>query len=89
MSGRDWSEIVGAVGLFTLVTVVITVTIVQLATTWRAKATLARESEYRNLAEAAVRAQETTERMLAALGEQSAQMHAQLASIEHILKQVE
>ncbi len=89
MNGRDWSDVVGAIGVFTLLTVVISVTVVQLATTWRAKAALARESEYRTLADAAVRVQETTERMLAALGEQSGQMQAQLASIQDILKQVE
>ncbi|MEV8513705.1 hypothetical protein [Dactylosporangium sp. NPDC051484] len=89
MSGQDWTEVVGAIGLFALVITVISVTIVQLAATWRAKATLAREAEYRKLAETAVQTQEATERQLADLGERFGQMQTRLASIERILKQVE
>ena len=89
MTGQDWTEVVGAVGIFTLVTTVITVTIVQLATTWRAKAALAREAEYRKLAEVAVQTQEATERRLSGLDERFGQMQDRLASIERILKQVE
>ncbi|TDC54721.1 hypothetical protein E1258_23625 [Micromonospora sp. KC207] len=89
MSGQDWTEVVGAIGLFTLIITVISVTIVQLASTWRAKAALAREAEYRQLAEAAVQTQEATERRLAVLDEQVGQVQTRLASIERILKQVE
>ncbi|MBB2740555.1 UNVERIFIED_ORG: nitrate/nitrite-specific signal transduction histidine kinase [Microbispora rosea subsp. rosea] len=89
MSGHDWTEVVGAVGLFALITTVISVTVVQLAATWRAKVTLAREAEYRKLAEGAAQAQEATERRLAELGERFGQMQTRLASIERILEQVE
>jgi TolA-binding protein len=89
MSGQDWTEVVGAIGLFALITTVISVTIVQLAATWRAKAALAREAEYRKLAEVAVQTQEAAERRLAGLDERFGQMQDRLASIERILKQVE
>jgi hypothetical protein len=89
MSGQDWTEVVGAIGVFALVTTVITVTIVQLAATWRAKAALSREAEYRKLAEVTAQTQEATERRLASLDERFDQMQDRLASIERILKQVE
>ncbi|PZG02556.1 hypothetical protein [Micromonospora deserti] len=89
MSGQDWTEVVGAIGLIALITTVISVTIVQLGATWRAKAALAREAEYRQLTEAVVQTQEVTERRLADLGERFGTMQARLAEIERVLKQVE
>jgi len=89
MSEHDWTEVVGAIGIFTLLTVVITVTIVQLATSWRAKAALAREDGYRSLAESAVRTQEGTERQLAELGNRLTELDARMTSLERILKDVE
>jgi hypothetical protein len=68
MSEHDWTEVVGAIGLFTLVTTVITTIIVQVARTWRANAVLAREGQYRKLAETAVRTQEGIERQLTEVG---------------------
>jgi hypothetical protein len=82
MNWHQWQEIIGVTGVFVLITVVLTVTIVQLATTWRAKAALAREAEYRTLAEKAVRAQEETERQLR-------DVQRSLRSIEHVLKEVD
>ena len=89
MTGQDWTEVVGAIGLFTLVITVVTVTIVQVATTVRAKATLAREAEYRKLAESAIETQQAIERQLAELTEHSGRTQDRLASIERILTQVE
>jgi hypothetical protein len=89
MSGSDWAEVVGAVGLFAFVTTVITVIIVQVATTVRAKAALAREDEYRKLAEKAIQLQQDTERRLAALDDQLGRTQSRIASIEQVLKQVE
>jgi hypothetical protein len=89
MSGQDWTQVVGAVGLFTLVTVVISVTIVQLATTARAKAKLAREAEYRKLAETVAETQLIITRQLTELGVRAEQSHQQLSAIERILTQVE
>jgi hypothetical protein len=82
MSGQDLTEVVGAIGLFALVITVIAVTVVQLAASWRAKATLAREAEYRTLAETAVRTQEATERRLAALDEHIGQVQTRIAAID-------
>ncbi len=89
MKGQDWTEIIGAIGVFVLVITVITVSIVQFASTTRAKAVLAREAEYRKVAEAAAQTQEATGRRLADLDERFGQMQTRLASIEQILKQVE
>jgi uncharacterized glyoxalase superfamily metalloenzyme YdcJ len=89
MSEHDWTEVVGAIGIFTLLTTVITVTIVQLATSWRAKAMLAREDSFRTIAEASVRAQEQTERHLAELGTRLAELDSRMTSLERILKEVE
>ncbi|WP_086822906.1 hypothetical protein [Streptomyces sp. NRRL B-24572] len=82
MSGSDWTEVVGAAGLFLLITIVITVVVWQLGATHRAKAALAREGEYRRLAEAAVDVQQRTERQLEKVRER-------LESMERILKEVE
>jgi hypothetical protein len=89
MNGNDWTEVVGAFGIFAFITTVITVIIVQVATTIRAKAAVAREDEYRKLAERAVDLQEATQQRLIALDEQLGQTQSRLASIERILKQVE
>jgi hypothetical protein len=89
MSPYDWQEIIGVVGVFVLITSVTTIGIWQLAATWRAKAALTRESEYRALAERAVAAQEGAERRLGELGERFAEMQARLQSVERILKEVE
>jgi hypothetical protein len=89
MSGHDWAEAVGAVGIFAFITTVITVIIVQVATTMRAKAALAREDEFRRLTERVLQLQEATEKRLAALDDQAGRAHSRLASIEQILKQVE
>jgi hypothetical protein len=89
VSGQDLTEVVGAIGLFALVITVIVVTVTQLAAVWRAKAALSREAEYRKLAEAAVRAQEANERLLADVVRRSEQTQARLDSIERILSQVD
>ncbi|MET9518236.1 hypothetical protein [Streptomyces sp. NPDC002994] len=82
MSETDWQEVIGVMGAFVLVTAVVTMIIWQFGSTWRAKALLAREQEYRKLAEQAVVAQQETERQLAGLRER-------MESMERILKEVE
>ncbi len=89
MSDQDWQEVVGVIGLFVLLTAVITVAIWQLAASWRARAVLAREQEYRALAEAAIRSQENTERQLADLSGRLSEMRSRMDSLERILKEVE
>ena len=78
MNWHQWQEIIGVTGVFAL----LSITIVQLASTWRAKAKLEREHEYRSLAEKAVRTQEETERQLR-------DVQDRLRSIEHVLKEVD
>lgn len=89
MSSSDWQEVIGTIGVFLLVTVVITVSIWQLASTRRAKAMLAREDEYRKIADRTVLVQETTERHLAELGGRLAEMQSRLQALERVLKDVE
>jgi len=89
MSVNDWTELAGAVGVFTLATVIISIAIVQLAATARAKATLAREEGYRKLAETAAQTQQAIERHLTALADQSEQTRQRLTAIERILADVE
>ena len=89
MSGNDWAEVVGAIGIFAFIITIVTVIVVQVGATVRAKAALAREDEYRKLAERAVLLQEVIEKRLVALDEQSARTQTRLTSIEQILTQVE
>ncbi|MDX3190354.1 hypothetical protein PV458_18250 [Streptomyces sp. MN03-5084-2B] len=78
MNWHQWQEIIGVTGVFAL----LSIAVVQLASTWRAKAKLTREQEYRNLAEKAVRTQEETERQLK-------DVQDRLRSIERVLKEVD
>jgi phage shock protein A len=96
MSSSDWQEIIGVIGAFALVIGVVTVGIWQLAATWRAKAQLAREKEYRSIADRAVLVQEGMERQLIEIAGQLTQargqldlMQERLDSLERILKEVE
>jgi hypothetical protein len=89
MNGQDWTEVIGAFGVFALTTTVVTVVVIQVAATIRAKAVLAREDAYRRLAERAVETQEATERRLTALDQQITETQARLTAIEKVLKQVE
>jgi len=89
MSGHAMAEVAGAIGLFLLATAVLTTLIWQFGATWRAKVGLAREQEYRALAEAAVRAQEASEKRLADMDTQLGVLREQLSSVERVLKQVE
>jgi hypothetical protein len=68
MSAQDWTQVVGTIGVFALVISVVIVGIWQLAATLRARATLAREREYRTLADRSALVQESTERQLAEIG---------------------
>jgi hypothetical protein len=75
--------------VFALVISVVVVGIWQLAATWRARAVLARESEYRTLADRSALVQESTERQLAEIGGRLAEMQTRLQSVERVLKDVE
>ncbi|MFH9004308.1 hypothetical protein ACH4E5_13825 [Streptomyces afghaniensis] len=80
--GTDWQEVFGVIGAFLLITVVLTVLIWQFGANWRAKAVLAREEEYRKLAEQSLAAQQETERRLS-------DIQGRMESLERILKDVE
>lgn len=88
-TGTDWTQVAGAIGVFTLLTTVISVIIWQIATTRRAKVLLVREQEYRRIAEEGVATQQNTEHQLKDLGERLVEMQSRMASIERILQQVE
>jgi hypothetical protein len=89
MKATGWQEIIGVIGVFVLIISVVTMSIWQLAATWRAKAVLAREHEYRAIADKAVLVQESTERQLAEMTGRLAEVQTRLQSVERILKDVE
>jgi hypothetical protein len=89
MGIRGWQEVVGVVGVFVLLTCVITVTIWQVAASVRAKANIAREQAYKELAERSVTTQENVEGLLAEARTQVADLQTRLAAVERILREVE
>ncbi|MGY0063089.1 hypothetical protein ACWY4P_42225 [Streptomyces sp. LZ34] len=89
MDGHDWTEVVGAFGLFALVTTVLTTVIWQFAATRRAKVQVVRELEYRKLAENAAAQQQSTEERLKEISQRLADMQGRMDSLERILQTVE
>ncbi|MGI5212626.1 hypothetical protein [Plantactinospora sp. CA-290183] len=89
MSEHDWTEVIGALGIFALLITVITTVIVQLSRNWRTRMAAGRDGDYRALAEAAVRAQAGTEHQLTELATRLAAMETRMASLERVLKDVE
>ncbi|HEV2529386.1 MAG TPA: hypothetical protein VGT61_13150 [Thermomicrobiales bacterium] len=89
MNTRDWQEIIGVIGVFLLLTTVITVTIWQLAATWRARAALAREQEYQRLAATAISAQTSMTLQITQLNDHLAEVRARLDSVERLLAETE
>ncbi|MFI5836572.1 hypothetical protein ACIA5A_23120 [Micromonospora sp. NPDC051300] len=84
-----WPATAAIIGLFILVTAVVTVLIWHRSATIRAKAQLVREQEYRQLAEGAVAAQERADRHLTEINSQLQEVRGRLDSFERILKEVE
>ena len=76
------SELMGPTIIAALVTIVVLFVIWQLAATYRAKSALAREGEYRKLAETAAEAQVSTEARLAELARLHSESATRLAAIE-------
>jgi hypothetical protein len=68
-----------------LLSIILVVVIWQLAVTWRAKAALVREGEYRQLSERAVAGHEQTQRRLDDISSQLSEATARLAAIEKSL----
>jgi hypothetical protein len=73
-------------GLFSIILVV---AIWQLAASWRAKAVLIREDEYRKLGERAITTQEDTSRRLEGIGAQLTDAHQRHAAIERSLSVID
>ncbi|GGT36874.1 hypothetical protein P6B95_21890 [Streptomyces atratus] len=89
MNDHEWQEVIGTIGIFVLLIAVVVTIIWQGAISLRAKAQLARESEYKKLAEAAVTGQQNIERQLAEIGGQVSELQSRTDSIERVLKDVE
>lgn len=89
MNEHEWQEIIGAIGLFALLIIVVTMTLWYVTTGRRSRSALAREDELKALAEQAVAGQQRTERQLAELGEQLTDLQGRTGSLERILKDVE
>ncbi|MER6503410.1 hypothetical protein ABT218_29680 [Streptomyces sp. NPDC001455] len=89
MTYHGWQEVVGAVGIFGMVIVVVTIVVWHMAATWRARAILARDYEYRTLAEKAIRNQDVIEKQLAGIDSSLEDIRTRMRSVERILKEVE
>ncbi|MEU7612472.1 hypothetical protein [Micromonospora sp. NPDC049204] len=89
MSGHDWTEVVGAIGIFAFLVSVVTVTIVQLAKTRRARYEASRADDYRRLAEQAAQAQAENARLLAAMDGRLAGMETRMTTVERVLVEVD
>lgn len=89
MSDRIVEEVI----IFLVIGAVMVVAIWQIGTqigaSRRAKAALARDTEYRTIAERALAAQETTEGRLADVAGQLAEMNLRVTAIERVLKDAE
>jgi Tfp pilus assembly protein PilO len=85
----EWPFVAGIIGVFVLLTAVITLLIWQRAATARARAVLAREKEYRDIAEGSLAAQEQTKRHLADIVARLDEMQNRLNTLERILREVE
>jgi hypothetical protein len=89
MSGHAGGEIAGAIGISLVVASVLTTLIWQFGATIRARAALAREQEYRRLAEKSVAAQEAAEQRLGELTDRLGDIRSRVDSLDRILKQVD
>ncbi|MFF0466962.1 hypothetical protein ACFYPX_05895 [Micromonospora zamorensis] len=89
MSEHDWTEVVGAVGIFALLITVFAVSVVQLAKTRRTRLESARADDYRRLAETAAQAQAENARLLAAMDGRLGGMETRMTTLERVLREVE
>ncbi|WP_422738015.1 hypothetical protein ACN263_01370 [Micromonospora sp. WMMD729] len=89
MSDHDWTEVVGAIGVFALLISVFTVTVVQLAKTRRARYEADRADDYRKLAETAAQAQAENARLLAAMDGRLGGMETRMTTLERVLREVD
>ncbi|MFI6130860.1 hypothetical protein [Micromonospora sp. NPDC051141] len=89
MDALAWQEVIGAIGLFALVITVLALVIREVAKTLRAKAAIARDNDYRELAKRSTAAEEAVEVKLTGIDTRMEGLEKRLAAIEHILKDVE
>ncbi|MFI5927090.1 hypothetical protein ACIA3K_14015 [Micromonospora sp. NPDC051543] len=89
MSEHDWTEVVGAFGVFALLISVFSVTVVQLAKTRRARYEANRADDYRKLAETAAQAQAENARLLAAMDGRLGGMETRMTTLERVLREVD
>ncbi|MBQ0984635.1 hypothetical protein KBZ10_08920 [Streptomyces sp. F63] len=89
MNSRGWQEVIGAVGIFGMVIVIVTIVVWNMAATWRARAILARDYEYRTLAEKSTRSQDAIEQKLTEIDEHLADLRTRVQSVERVLKEIE
>jgi len=89
MDGHELAEVVGALGIFAFVTTVVTVIILQVGATVRARAVLAREDEYRKLAEASTNTHRSTDERLAEIDRRLAELNDRMRSLDQVLRTVE
>jgi len=88
-SSSDWTEVVGAVGIFALLITLIIVVLTQVGAAMRARMTLSREAEYRKLAEQVTAGQESISQQLAEVSGHLTELKARIGRIETVLEQVE
>lgn len=89
MNSRDWQEVIGAVGIFGMVIVIVTIVVWNMAATWRARAILTRDYEYRTLAEKANKNQDAIEQKLTDINEHLTDLRTRMHSVERVLKEIE
>ncbi|MFD1538989.1 hypothetical protein [Nonomuraea guangzhouensis] len=89
MNEHEWQEVIGTIGMFVLVTAVIVTVVWQFAISWRAKAQLAREAEYKKIAETATESQQHIGQQLAEINDQLSALRDRTDAIERVLKDVE
>ncbi len=89
MNEHEWQEVIGAIGLFALVIIVVTLTLWHFTVGRRGRQALGREDELKKLAEEALAGQRRTETQLAELGERLTDLQGRTGSLERILKDVE
>ncbi|MEU5779596.1 hypothetical protein [Micromonospora lupini] len=89
MSEHDWTEVVGAIGIFGFLISVVTVSVVQFAKTRRARYEAARADDYRRLAETAAQSQAENARLLAAVDGRLGGMETRMTTLERVLRDVD
>lgn len=92
-NGTSWPEawiaIISVAGGITMITVIAAVLIWQVASTWRARMSVAREEAYKRLAQESSDAQHRATATLEAISRDLAELRERTAEMERLLKEVE